>query len=133
MKIKEQKHDSFKKEIFIRLELSMETNITMTKHAENRASKRGINFEQIKLCIQYGEEFYKTGGLFFFMSNKCLKKLKKIYGAYLCKLEGLVVLTQNSNTSLVVVTVYKDRQAMKVIRKKQEYNNRRNRNAEYCR
>ena len=67
------------------------------------------------------------------MSNRCLKKLKKIYGAYLSKLEGLVVLTQNSNTSLVVVTVYKDRQAMKVIRKKQEYNNRRNRNAEYCR
>ena len=99
----------------------------MTKHAENRASKRGINFEQIKLCIQYGEEMYKTGSLFFFMSNKCLKKLKKIYGAYLSKLEGLVVLTQNSNTSLVVVTVYKDRQAMKVIRKKQEYNNRRNR------
>ena len=65
------------------------------------------------------------------MSNRCLKKLKKIYGAYLSKLEGLVVLTQNSNTSLVVVTVYKDRQAMKVIRKKQEYNNRRNRNAEY--
>ena len=54
----------------------METNITMTKHAENRASKRGINFEQIKLCIQYGEEIYKTGCLFFFMSNKCLKKLK---------------------------------------------------------
>ena len=109
----------------------METNITMTKHAENRASKRGINFEQIKLCIKYGEEIYKTGCLFFFMSNKCLKKLKKIYGSYLSKLEGLVVLTQNSNTSLVVVTVYKDRQAMKVIRKKQEYNNRRNHNAEY--
>ena len=109
----------------------METNITMSKHAENRASKRGINFEQIKLCIQYGEELYKTGGLFFFMSNKCLKKLKKIYGAYLSKLEGLVVLTQTSDTSLVVVTVYKDRNAMKVIRKKQEYNNRRNRNAEY--
>ena len=102
----------------------------MTKHAENRASKSGINFEQIKLCVQYGEEIYRTGGLFFFMSDKCLKKLKKIYGAYLSKLEGLVVLTQNSNTSLVVVTVYKDRQAMKVIRKKQKYNNRRNRNAE---
>jgi hypothetical protein len=129
--MKEQKHDFFKKEIFFRLRLSMETNITMTKHAENRASKSGINFEQIKLCVQYGEEIYRTGGLFFFMSDKCLKKLKKIYGAYLSKLEGLVVLTQNSNTSLVVVTVYKDRQAMKVIRKKQEYNNRRNHNAEY--
>ena len=95
--------------------------IEISKHAENRASKRGINFEQIKLCIQYGEEIYRTGGLFFFMSNKCLKKLKKIYGAYLTKLEGLVVLTQNTNRSLVVVTVYKDRQAMKVIRKKNEY------------
>ena len=109
----------------------METNIKITKHAENRASKRGINFEQIKLCIQYGEEIYRTGRLFFFMSNKCLKKLKRIYGAYLTKLEGLVVLTQNTNRSLVVVTVYKDRQAMKVIRKKNEYNSRRNQNAEY--
>ena len=109
----------------------MKTNIKITKHAENRASKRGINFEQIKLCIQYGEEIYRTGGLFFFMSNKCLKKLKKIYGAYLTKLEGLVVLTQNTNRSLVVVTVYKDRQAMRVIRKKQEYRTRRNQNAEY--
>ena len=111
----------------------MDTNIKITKDAENRASKRGINFEQIKLCIQYGEEIYRTGGLFFFMSNKCLKKLKKIYGAYLSKLEGLVVLTQSSNRSLLVVTVYKDRQAMKMIRKKNKYNNRRNRNAEYYR
>jgi len=120
-----------KKEKFIRLEQNMESNITITKHAENRASKRGINLEQIKLCIQYGEEIYRSGSLFFFMSDKCLKKLKKIYGAYLTKLQGLVVLTQTDDTSLVVVTVYKDRNAMKVIRKKQDYYNRRNHNAEY--
>ena len=129
--MKEQKHDFFKKENFIRLRLSMETNITMTKHAENRASKSGINFEQIKLCVQYGEEIYRTGGLFFFMSDKSLKKLKKIYGAYLSNLEGLVVLTQSGDRSLVVVTVYKDRQAMKVIRKKHKYKNKRVQNAKY--
>ena len=112
-------------------QIIMKTNIELSKHAENRASKRGINFEQIKLCIQYGEEIYRTGGLFFFMSDKCLKKIKKIYGAYLTKLEGLVVLTQNTNKSLIVVTVYKDRQAMKVIRKKHEYKSRRIHNAEY--
>ena len=109
----------------------METKIIMTNHAKNRASKRAINFEQIKLCVQFGEEIYRTGRLFFFMSNKCLKKLKKIYGSYLSKLEGLVVLTQYSDNSLVVLTVYKDRQAMKVIRKKHKYNNGSNRNAEY--
>ena len=109
----------------------MQTNIQLSKHAINRASKRGINFEQIKLCIEYGEEIYRTGGLFFFMSNKCLKKLKKIYGSYLSRLEGLVVLTQTTNKSLVVVTVYKDRDAMKVIRKKQQYKTRSNQHAEY--
>jgi len=112
---------------------NMETKIIMTNHAKNRASKRGINFEQIKLCVQFGEEIYRTGRLFFFMSNKCLKKLKKIYGSYLSRLEGLVVLTQNSNASLIILTVYKDRQAMKIIRKKNKYNNRRKRNAEYYR
>ena len=103
----------------------------MSNHAENRASKRGINYEQIKLCVQHGEEIYRTGGLFFFMSDKVLKKLKKIYGAYLSNLQGLVVLTKSDNRSLVVVTVYKDRKAMKVIRKKHEYTNKRVKNAKY--
>ena len=111
--------------------VNIETNIVMSKHAQNRASKRGINYEQIKLCVQYGEEIYKTGGLFFFMSDKSLKKLKKIYGAYLSNLQGLVVLTQSDDRSLVVVTVYKDRQAMKVIRKKHKYKNKRVQNAKY--
>ena len=109
----------------------METNIKISKHAEQRASKRGINYEQIKLCVQYGEEIYRTGGLFFFMSDKALKKIKKIYGAYLSNLQGLVVLTDADDSSLVVVTVYKDRQAMKVIKKKDLYTNKRAQNAKY--
>ena len=75
----------------------------MTNHAKNRASKRGINFEQIKLCVQFGEEIYRTGRLFFFMSNKCLKKLKKIYGSYLSRLEGLVVLTHKERKSINII------------------------------
>lgn len=110
----------------------MQNIITISKHAESRASKRGINFEHIKLCIQHGEEFNKTGSLFFFMSDKCLKKIRKIYGAYLSKLEGLVVLTKNTKESLLVVTVYKDRNAYRVIRKKQKYDNKRSlQHAEY--
>ena len=109
----------------------MHFNIELSKHAKTRASKRGISFEQIIMCIQYGEELNKTGSLFFFMSDKCLKKLKKIYGGYLSKLQGLVVLTSMHKGSLHVITVYKDKKAMKVIRKKQTYNKRSNYHAEY--
>tara|TARA_Y100000748_G_C15443432_1_gene468112 strand:- start:742 stop:1077 length:336 start_codon:yes stop_codon:yes gene_type:complete len=109
----------------------MQLNIELSRHAKNRASKRGISIDQINMCIQHGEELYKTGSLFFFMTDKCLKKLKKIYGGYLSKLQGLVVLTCTNEDSLLVVTVYKDKKAMKVIRKKQSYNKRSNYHAEY--
>ena len=108
----------------------MENKITLTNHARSRAAKRGINPDQIKLCIQYGEELYNGGVLFFFMSDKCLKRIKKIYGAYLSNMHGLVVLTNNNDKSLVVVTVYKNRNALRDLKRKNKYK-RSNDHAEY--
>ena len=106
-------------------------NMNISKHAENRAMCRGINSEQISMCIDYGDTYYKTGAIFFFMSRNCLMKLKKIYGSYLSRLEGLVVLAKNTSDGLKIITVYKDKNACKVIKKKQKHNNRSKRNAEY--
>ena len=95
--------------------------INISRHAIERAMGRGINHEQIRICVLYGEKIYCTGKVFYFMSAKCLRKVRKIFGAYLDRLEGLVVLANHTPRTIDVVTVYKDKQAIRVIKKKKNY------------
>ena len=111
--------------------LNQKTQLNISRHAEKRAMARGINTEQISLCIDYGDTYYRTGAIFFFMSKKCLVKLKNIYGSYLSKLDGIVVLARNTINGLEIITVYKNKDACKMIKKKQKKTNRRKRNAKH--
>ena len=111
--------------------LSHKIQLKISRHAEKRAMERGINAEQINLCIEYGDVFYKTGMTFFFMSKKCLMKLKNLYGTYLSAFEGIVVMARKTKDGLMIVTVYRNRNASKIIKKKQTYNKRSNQHAEH--
>ena len=98
--------------------------ISITKHAKQRASQRGISLEQIELCINFGERMNRTGMEFYCMTKKCLKKLKKATGAYMDNLQGLIVMTHyDENGILAVVTVYKNQNGFRKIKKKEKYNN----------
>ena len=48
--------------------------IALSKHAEKRAAQRGIDERQIKICLEFGEQFHRTGAMFFMITKKCLKK-----------------------------------------------------------
>ena len=101
--------------------------ISITKHAKQRASQRGISPEQIELCISFGERMNRTGMEFYCMTKKCLKKLKKATGAYMDNLQGLIVMTHyDENGILAVVTVYKNQNGFRTIKKKEKYNNHEN-------
>ena len=97
--------------------------ITITKHAKKRASQRGISLEQIELCISFGERMNRAGMEFFCMTKKCLRRLKKVTGAYMEKLQDIIVMTSyNDNGVLAVVTVYKNHNGFRTIKKKRKYN-----------
>ena len=100
----------------------MET-INITRHAEKRASQRGITMEQISMCLDFGEKLNRTGVQFYFFSKKCLKKLKKVTGVYMQRLEGLTVMVNTgANGVLKVITVYKNQNALSMIKKKGVFN-----------
>ena len=95
-------------------------SVTLTNHAIQRASKRGISTEQIELCISFGEYINRTGIEFYFISKKCLKKLKKVTGVYMERLQGLTVMVgYGSNGELSVISVYKNNNAFKTIKRKE--------------
>ena len=102
-------------------------SIAITNHARQRASQRGISLEQIELCISYGVRMNRTGMEFYCMTKKCLKKLKKATGAYMDKLQDLIVMTTYEDDGvLAVVTVYKNHNGFKTIKKKRKYNKNEN-------
>ncbi len=96
-------------------------SISISNHARQRASQRGISFEQIELCISYGERINRTGMEFYCMTKKCLKKLKKATGAYMDRLQDIIVMTNyKDNGALAVVTVYKNQNGFQTVKKKQK-------------
>ena len=97
-------------------------NIEMTKHAQTRASQRGIDAHQISFCMQFGEKFHRTGAVFYMITKKCLKRLKKSFGANLPRLNGIVVLGYpDKSAGFIVTTVYKNKNALSDIKQKKHY------------
>ena len=92
--------------------------IALSKHAEKRAAQRGIDERQIKICLEFGEQFHRTGAMFFMLTKKCLKKLKHSVGAYMSRLDGIVVVGYSQSDFFLVTTVYKNNNALKEIKKK---------------
>ncbi|MFC1528131.1 DUF4258 domain-containing protein [Candidatus Neomarinimicrobiota bacterium] len=100
--------------------------IKHSNHSVKRASQRGITDKQVELCIMFGEEYNKTGVIFYFMSKNCLKKLKKAIGVYAQELDGLVVLGEmDSQNKFNLITVYKNKNALSIIKHKEKFNRNR--------
>ena len=96
--------------------------IEITNHAKQRANQRGISIEQIELCISFGERINRTGMEFFCMTKKGLKRLKKNTGAYMDRLQNLIVMAhQEEDGVLAVVTVYKNQDGYKTVKKKRKW------------
>jgi len=95
--------------------------IILTKHAEQRASQRGLNVDQINLCLEYGDSIYKTGRVFYFVSKKCLKKLKKATGAYMDRLDGITIMGKYVRQGeFLIITVYKNKNSLSEIKRKRK-------------
>ena len=97
------------------------SHLILTKHAEQRASQRGLNIDQINLCVEYGDSFYKTGRVFYFVSKKCLRKLKKATGAYMDRLVGITIMGKYVRQGkFLIITVYKNKNSLSEIKRKRK-------------
>ena len=83
-------------------------NISLSKHAIQRASQRVIDERQIKICLEFGEQFHRTGAMFFMMTKKCMKKLKHSFGAYMPRLDGIVVVGHSDSNTRLLSTIGKN-------------------------
>ncbi len=86
-----------------------------TVHAQLRMAQWNLRESDILCVIRYGQKYHRHGILFHFMGKK---DIPQNAAKDLARLEGTTVLTADSRT---IITVYRNRNALKVIKGKVAY------------
>ena len=96
-------------------------DLVMTEHARLRAAQRGIGEVHIQQAIDLGRCYYRTGILFYCIGKNELESVETYVRNRRASraLRGLTVLAkQEANDTLVVLTVYKNQEAVGEIKRK---------------
>ena len=97
-------------------------NLHYTNHAIKRMSKRSLTSADIEYVIDHTRPIHKAGAVFFFLGKKQIPHYDRRDNT-LRRLEGTTVLVDSLST-WNVITVYRNREAIKDIRRKAKYDRR---------
>ena len=85
-----------------------------TEHAEKRRAQRNLTSEELDIILTYGQCYYRTGAVFYFLGRDDLPPDLQKNDRY-AKLEGTTLITTLNGD---IITAYRNRQAAHAIRKK---------------
>lgn len=91
--------------------------LEFTSHAHRRLQQRGMTYEYASLVMEYGTAVNTAGAVFYFMSKKDIPQ--NLPGTIKDRILGITLVVNPENND--VMTVYKNQNAMKSIRKKPRY------------
>lgn len=89
----------------------------ITLHARLRCAQRNVNRDTIAFVEWHGRKIHRTGATFYFLGRRNIPEHLRDDDRY-AKLEGTVLLAGPDGG---FITVYRNRQALKAIRKKLKY------------
>jgi hypothetical protein len=99
----------------------LHTGFTLSDHAEIRMSQRNCSRSDVEYALNHGKRVHSAGVTTFFLGKRDIpqsdQKLSKI-----SRLEGITVLAKAmENGILQIITVYRNRTAIKAARRKSKY------------
>jgi hypothetical protein len=108
-----------------REELPMHTpTIYASHHARHRTAQRNLSDADVRFVLEYGQRHYCAGALHVFLGRRDIPLERELYQRH-AHLEGTVLILQILGSELLLITAYRNRQALKAIRTKQPYDMRR--------
>lgn len=78
----------------------------VSNHAKTRMQQRGITQDYLPLVLGYGQKEYDgRGGVRYFMSERSIKKLEKLFGPaqWLDKIRGVYAVVNVGNDAVLTV------------------------------
>ncbi|HEU5439578.1 MAG TPA: DUF4258 domain-containing protein [Ktedonobacterales bacterium] len=88
-----------------------------TKHARTRASRRNVALDAVEYVLDHGRIVYRTGVMFYFLGRRDIPPADR-RASWAARLEGTTVLVALDGE---VITVYRNRCALRTITRKLKY------------
>lgn len=95
-------------------------HIHLSDHAIQRMNQRRLSIEDIDYVIRYGQIIYRAGIAHFFLGERDIP-LQDRSVSRISHLIGTTILIESKNLT-EVITVYRNRDAIKKIRVKEKFN-----------
>lgn len=91
----------------------------LSKHGKQRAAQSNLSGDDVELVRRYGVLEHRTGVRFYFVSRREVERYR-VVAPRLAKLHDIVMIVSHDDE--VVITVYRNSQALKQIRRKSKIN-----------
>lgn len=89
----------------------------LSQHASRRMSQRGISPDLLALAMRYATRIHTAGALVLFVRKRDIPET--VPAQIKDRLEGLTIIAEPE--SHVIITSYRNRKALRTIRKKRKY------------
>lgn len=86
----------------------------LSNHARQRGAQSNLCAHDVELVRKYGVLEHRTGVRFYFVRSRDVKRYR-LAEPRLLRLQGVVMIVSNDDT---VITFYRNREALKAIRRK---------------
>ena len=94
-----------------------EAAATLTRHARRRGAQSNLCERDLEIVRMYGVLEHRTGVRFYFVRRREVERFQRAEPR-LARLQGVVMVESNE---AVIITVYRNRKALKEIRRKSKY------------
>ena len=98
----------------------MHNSLQFTEHALTRMRQRCLSIPDVEYVVLHGQQ-HRCGGVVHYFLGRCNIPTKDQRKDFLSRLEGTTVLVDSHSRSSVI-TVYRNRSALKSIRRKAKTN-----------
>jgi hypothetical protein len=95
--------------------VTLQAQVTLSKHARCRGAQSNLSDRDIELVRRYGVLEHRTGVRFYFVGRREVERYREVEPR-LAKLHDIAMIV--SCDGQVVITVYRNRNALKDIRRK---------------
>ncbi len=92
----------------------------VTHHARYRQAQRNLSEHDIDFVLQYGRRVWSGGAEHVFLARRDMPRDSALRRQFE-RLEGTVLVLDDSSTAPVLITAYRNRRALKQIRCKPKY------------
>ena len=98
----------------------MHVTIRSTSHAQSRQARRNLSDQDVRFVFEHGRRMRCAGALHVFLGRRDIPADKKIHSRY-AHLEGTMLVMDDTQGEVVLITAYRNRRGLRRLRAKAKY------------